>query len=154
MRITDWRFLPALVLLATAGDLPSRPHPQQVWQADVRVRTLEIVKSRTAISARIVVYAENDDDARDARLLILLPVGVGVERLGAGCAASAGPSTVPSWRAIVACDLGSIADHGYREVQITTTLPQAGMDSRMGVFAYSATPDPNPGNNYAERVVP
>ncbi len=126
---------------------------QQVWQADVQIRTLEATKSRTGMSVRVVVYTEHDDDARDSRLLILLPVGVGVERMATGCAASAGPSMVPTLRATMVCELGQIADHGFREVLLTTTLPPQGMPKRFGVFAYSGTPDRAPGNNYAERTL-
>ncbi len=125
-----------------------------LWQADIQVRTLEVTKSRTGLAIRVVVYTERDDEARDARLLILLPVGVGVERLDPGCAASPGPSMVPSLRATVACDLGAIPDQGYREVHLATTLPPENLPKRFGVFAYSGTPDPMPGNNYAERVLP
>ena len=75
---------PALIvtLLVLAADKPL-PAPTQgrVWQADIQVRTLEITKTKTNMSARVVVYTERNDDARDARLLILLPVGVGIERL-------------------------------------------------------------------------
>ena len=148
------RALP-LVLLAAATDGPptaDRPQPQS-WQADIQIRTLEVTRSRTGVSVRIVVYTENDDEARDARLVVLLPVGVGIERLAPGCAATPGPSMVPSIRATVACDLGAIADRGYHEVALTTSLPPEGQPRRFGVFAYSATPDPVPGNNYAERVV-
>jgi hypothetical protein len=143
-----------LLLVAAGGVRAATTHQTQVWQADLQIRTLEVTKSKTAMSVRVVVYSERDDEARDARLLILLPVGVGVERLGLGCAASAGPARVPSLRATVACDLGSIVDQGYREVQLTTTLPPEGMPKRFGVFAYSGTPDPLPGNNYAERMLP
>jgi hypothetical protein len=141
------------LMVAAAGVGGASAIQQQVWQADVQIRTLEVTKSRTGMSVRVVVYTEHDDDARDARLLILLPVGVGVERLATGCAASAGPSMVPSLRATVACELGQIADHGFREVLLTTTLPPEGMPKRFGVFAYSGTPDPVPGNNYAERTL-
>jgi hypothetical protein len=61
---------------------------------------------------------------------------------------------VPSLRATVSCELGPIADRGYREVRITTTLPPDDFSTRFGVFAWSGTPDPVPGNNYAERSVP
>jgi hypothetical protein len=141
------------LLVAAAGAVGASAIQQQVWQADVQIRTLEVTKSRTGMSVRVVVYTEHDDDAKDARLLILLPVGVGVERMATGCAASAGPSMVPSLRATVACELGQIADHGFREVILTTTLPPEGMPKRFGVFAYSGTPDPVPGNNYAERTL-
>ena len=140
--------------LGLAGSAPREPDAQQVWQADIQIRTLEIIKTKTNISARVVIYTERDDDAQDARLVILLPVGVGIDRLAAGCAASAGPSMVPALRAMVLCDVGRIPNHGFREVEITTTLPSAPVSKRFGVFTYSSTPDPVPGNNYAERVIP
>ena len=124
------------------------------WQADVQIRTLEITRARTGVSVRIVVYTEHDDEARDARLLILLPVGAGIQKLVAGCSASAGPSMMPSLRATVTCELGSIADGGFHEVLLGLTAPSAASPARLGVFAYSSTPDPRPGNNYAERILP
>ena len=125
----------------------------QVWQADIQVRTLEVTKSRTTMTARIVVYSEKDDEARDSHLIVLLPLGVGIDKLGAGCSATSGPSMLPSLRATVECDLGSIPDRGIREAVITTTIPPESVPKRFGVFVYSSTPDPVPGNNYAERTI-
>jgi hypothetical protein len=102
----------------------------------------------------VVVYTEHDDEARDARLLILLPVGAGIQKLLAGCTASSAPSMMPSLRATVTCELGSIADRGFHEVLVAITAPSSTATSRLAVFAYSATPDPQPGNNYAERILP
>ncbi len=125
----------------------------QVWQADVQIRTLEVTRSKSNMIARVVVYNEKDDEARDAHLIVLLPLGVGIDRLAAGCNATAGPSNLPSLRAAVECDLGSIPDHGIREVAITTTIPPDMFPKRFGVFVFSSTPDPAPGNNYAERTI-
>jgi hypothetical protein len=155
MKRSLWSTIAAVSVLAAAMLVPGRTEASlEVWQADLQVRTLEITKTRGGMNVRIVVYTEKNDEARDVRLVVLLPVGVGVDRLAQGCAASAGPSMVPSLRAIVACDLGALADRGYREVQLGTTLPPEGLQKRLGVFAYSATPDPIPGNNYAERALP
>ena len=128
------------------------PQPQ-VWQADIQVRTLEVTRSRSTIIARIVIYTERDDEARNARLLILLPLGVGIDKLGQGCSAMSGPPMLPSLRAAVECDLGSIPNRGIREVILSTTIPPDVIPKRFGVFVYSATPDPSPGNNYAERTI-
>jgi len=125
----------------------------QVWQADVQIRTLEVTKSKTGMTARIVIYNERDDDARDARLVILLPLGVGIDRLASGCTATAGPSMVPALRAAIECDLGTMPNRSIREVMVTTTVPPDVMVKRFGVFVYSSTPDPVPGNNYAERTI-
>lgn len=145
----------SLLLVAVIGpSSPAADGPQgQVWQADIQIRTLEVTKSKSSMTARIVVYNERDDDAREARLVVLLPLGVGIDRLGAGCTATAGPSMVPSLRAAVECDLGSIQNRGIKEVVVMTTLPPDVLAKRFGVFVYSSTPDPIPGNNYAERTI-
>lgn len=142
------------LLLLGPGDPLVQPQSPQRWQADIQIRTLEVTKMKTNMSVRVVVYTENDDEARNARLLILLPVGIGIDRLAAGCAASAGPSMVPSLRGTVLCDVGTISNGGFREVTLTTTLPSEPLPKRLGAFTYSATPDPAPGNNYAERTIP
>ena len=146
----------ASVLLAVAvtGFAKSVRVQELHWQADLQIKTLEVTRSRAGISVRVVVYTEHDDEARDVRLLILLPVGVGIQRLATGCAGSVSPSMVPSLRATVTCELGSISDRKYHEVVLTTTLPPDGPQRQLGVFAYSGTPDPVPGNNYAERRIP
>ena len=147
-----WFPLLVIALLGSAGHPDT--HQQLAWQADVQIKTLEVTKARSGLSVRVVVYTEHDDEARDVRLLILLPVGAGIQKIGAGCAASTAPSQMPSLRATVTCELGSIADRGLHEVVVAITPPSSGAESRLGVFAYSATPDPRPGNNYAERVLP
>ena len=143
--------LPAALVIFTG---PHASGPQHVWQADIQIRTLEITRNKGTINARVVVYTENDDDAQNARLLILLPIGAGLERLAPACTATPGPSMVPSLRAAVTCELGVIPDRGFREVVLTTTLPATALAKRLGVFTYSSTPDPVPGNNYAERTIP
>ena len=136
----------AVSILAAAQEL--------AWQADLQIKTLEVTRGKAGISVRVVVYTEHDDEARDVRLLVLLPVGAGVQKLAEGCSASAGPSMVPSLRATVTCELGSIANRGYHEVVLSIAPPTASSPTRLGVFAYSGTPDPRPGNNYAERLLP
>ena len=146
------RLTPA-VLLLVSGAQGTNGAPQ-AWQADIQIRTLEVTRNRSSINLRVVVYTENDDDAQHARLLILLPVGVGIEKLAAKCVAMPGPSMVPSLRAAVACELGAIPNRGFHEVTLTTTMPANAHPKRFGVFTYSGTPDPVPGNNYAERIIP
>ena len=147
------RRLPSMVLLFATG-ASGQFESLSVWQADIQIRTLEVTRNKGSINLRVVVYTENDDDAQNARLLILLPVGVGIEKLAPKCDAMPGPSMVPSLRAAVACELGAIPNRGFYEVTLTTTLPATAHQKRFGVFTYSGTPDPVPGNNYAERIIP
>ena len=143
----------SLLPLIAHSNLPADERQGQVWQADVQIRTLEVTRTRSTITVRIVIYTEKDDEARDSHLIVLLPIGVGIDRLASGCTATSGPSMLPSLRGAVECDLGSIPDRGIREAVITTTVPPDVVAKRFGVFVYSSTPDPNPGNNYAERTI-
>lgn len=127
---------------------------QTGWQADIRIQSIELVAVKgRSLNARIVVTSDNDGDARNARLEILLPVGVGVSRLAPGCRASSIPG-LPAMNAHISCDLGDIPVRGIRDVTIATTAPAQNVLMRVAAFVVSDTPDPMPSNNYAERVAP
>jgi hypothetical protein len=128
------------------------PGDQRVWQSDVRIESLEVnaAKAGGSLNARAVIAADGDDAARSVRVEIMLPIGVGVLRLSDGCKPS--PSPVTGLNARVTCDLGEIAAHASREITISTTTRQSSLPLRLGVFAFSDTPDPSPANNFAERL--
>jgi hypothetical protein len=126
----------------------------RVWRADIQVQSLRVSRLDDKLLARIVVFSENDDEARAARVEILVPVGVGIVRMAEGCTASAGPPGVSVLRARVTCELGNVAVRASREVFVMTTIPPNGMGQTFGAFALSDTPDPRPGNNFAERTLP
>jgi hypothetical protein len=142
-----------LPFVATPAD-GSPGNQGQVWQADIQIRVLEVVQSKSQLNARVLVYSGNERPALDARLLVFVPVGAGLDRMPQECVASPAPSNVPSLRATIQCQLGTIPAGGLREVSVRTTVPPAGLAKRIGAFAFSDTPDPQPSNNYAERVVP
>ena len=149
----SWAMLAMLGIatLLTAG--PAQP-AQKIWQADVRVQSLEVTALKGKggpLSARVLVTSDNDEEARAAHLEILLPIGVGVVRVPAGCRPS--PSAIAGLIARVSCDLGDIPVRGLREVVITTT-GTAAIHGRFAAFVTSDTPDPQPSNNYAERPIP
>jgi hypothetical protein len=127
---------------------------QRVWQADVSVRALGLTMPQggTSITARVVVAADSGD-ARDLRLEVLLPVGVGVLTLPRGCRPS--PSPVMSLNARVTCSLGDLHVREVRDLSIVTTgRPGSREPLWFAVFALSDTPDPRPSNNFAERSIP
>ena len=125
---------------------------QEVWQADVRIQSLEVTNGKGSVGIRVFVTSDNDDDARGVRLELLLPVGAGVVRMAQGCRPSASP--VANLVARVICELGVIPVRGLREVVISATAPTPGPNRKVAVFVTSDTPDPEPANNYAERSVP
>ncbi len=132
-----------------ARDLPA----QRLWQADLQVQSVDIALLNANLVARVVVLADLDE-ARAVRVEILVPVGVGIVRMAPGCTASAAPAGVSALRARVTCELGNLPARGSREVFVMTTVPPTGTRRAFGAFAMSDTPDPVPGNNFAERTLP
>lgn len=157
-----WMFGTAASLAMVVVAVRQAVSAQEVWQADIRVQSMEVLSTRGVqsaggsrggqLSTRVVVTSDNDDDARAARLEILLPVGVSVLRMPAGCKTS--PGVVTGLTARVTCALGDLPVRGLREVTIVTTGVLATPQARFGAFVTSDTPDPVPSNNYAERALP
>ncbi len=142
----------ALVVSILAGLGPTtRQH--LLWQADLQIRSLTISEEKGNLTARVVVASEFGE-ALAARLEILLPVGVGIVTLGAGCSAGPSRTGISELRARVECRLGNMPARSYREFYVVTTTPPTGVARGFAVVAMSDTPDPKPGNNFLERVIP
>jgi hypothetical protein len=139
-----------LVLEAAASPALARQH---MWQADLQIRSLSVSEAGGQLTAKVVVASELGE-AMTARVEVLLPVGVGIVQLGAGCVAGPSAPGVPSLRARVICTIGNLRPRDPREFSVTTTTPPNGVARQFGVMATSDTPDPKPGNNFAERVIP
>jgi len=142
----------ALLLTLEAVAFPASAQ-QHVWQADLQIRSLSVTESNGNLTARVVVAAEQGE-AIGARLEVMLPVGVGIVKMGTGCAAGPSAPGVPSLRARVICTIGNLRPRDTREFSVITTAPPSGAARQFGAMATSDTPDPKPGNNFAERVIP
>ncbi len=67
---------------------------------------------------------------------------------------SAIPTSSGAWHSSVQCHLGTLNVGDSKTIRITTTLPRlANVAKTFGAFAWSLTPDPQPGNNYGEVTV-
>ena len=152
MRVPGWAGVAGCVAVLITGW--SAKADDRFWQADVQIQSLRVTRVEGNLMGRIVVTSGRDDEARAARLEILVPVGVGIVRMAAGCSASAGPPGVSALRARVTCELGTIPVGGSREIFVATTIPPSGIPKSFGAFAMSDTPDPKPGNNFAEKTLP
>jgi len=143
-----------VALLAGVAVIPLPELPQQaLWQADLQIRSLTVTEVHGRLSARVVVGSEFGE-AMATRVEVLLPVGVGLLETAAGCAASPSPPGVSALRARVICVLGNLPAHSSRAFQVLTTIPPNGVTRGFGVVAVSDTPDPRPGNNFAEKAIP
>ena len=126
---------------------------QHLWQADLQIRSFDVAESKGSLVATVVVGAEAGE-AVAAKVEVLLPVGVGIVRLGKGCEPGPSAPGVPSLHARVICTIGNLRPRDPRSFSITTTMPPTSVASRFGAMATSDTPDPKPGNNFAEREIP
>lgn len=136
------------LLLAAPPPLPA----QEIWQADVRIESLEVAVRVSTLTIQVVVASDHDDEARAVRLDVLLPVGVGLVRIPPDC--RTGPTPVANLVGRVTCDLGTIPVRGSRSVNLTASRPAVGAGRTISAFAASDTPDPDPTNNHAFRSLP
>jgi hypothetical protein len=142
----------ALVASILAG-LGLGARQRLLWQADLQIRSLVVSQAKGQLTARVVVGSEFGE-ALAARVEVFLPVGVGIVTLGPGCIAGPSHDGMSSLRARVECSLGDLPARSSRELVVVTTTPPTGVARGFGVVAMSDTPDPKPGNNFAERVIP
>lgn len=147
------RFLALLLsVLAGAGvGGGSRQHP--LWQADLGIRSLIVTEEKGNLTARVVVSAELGE-ALATRVEVLLPVGVGLVHVSAGCVPGPSLTGISELRARVECSLGNLPARSNRELYVVTTLPPLGIARGFAVVVMSDTPDPKPGNNFVERAIP
>jgi hypothetical protein len=144
--------LVALVLSILAG-LNAASRQRVLWQSDLQIQSLTVSEEKGNLMARVVVAAEMGE-ALGARVDLLLPVGVGIVAMGEGCHAGPSLTGISELRARVECSLGNMAARTNRSLFVVTTLPPAGVARGFGAVAMSDTPDPKPGNNFAERAIP
>ena len=101
------------------------------------------------LKCTIVVHNENDDDAHAAMLLVILPVEVSIISVPANCTVYKAGGTSPL-AAYLVFNLGNMAVQQNITLEFTFTKSQFG--NKVGAYAYSASPDPNPANNYKDVV--
>lgn len=136
-------------------------------QADVQIQafSVQLTKMRGSglnrqlatpgVTIDLTVFSNNDDDANGSRVQVFLPPETGILTVPAGCTPmGAGTGVKGTYHAYLTCDLGSIPVNGTRTIQFTVSAPPSYITKRYGAFAYSETPDPFTGNNYAERTLP
>lgn len=137
---------------ANGAIFTSTPARQREWQADIRVEALEAVESRAtgAVTIRFRVSTEGSDAAKDVRVEVLLPLGVGVARVSDSCHPTVSP--IPGLSARVTCDIGDMTSGHDRDLSVMTSA-RNNAPLHYAAFAFSDTPDPIPANNFAERTL-
>lgn len=145
---------------------------QARWQADVSVTSVTItavpnlkkVSRPTAninkptqkvveqvdenLKCSITVHNENDDDARGTMMIVVLPVEVSVVSMPSNATVDKYVTATQPIAGYITFDLGQMAVQQNITVEFTITKSKYG--NKIGAYAYSYSPDPNPANNYKE----
>jgi hypothetical protein len=138
--------------------LLSLAQAQEVGQADIRITSFQATTNGTNIHLVIDVASNWDDDAHNARLVILFPPGVRAVGStlprdsvpGASCHAVGSPGA--GYQSQVRCYLGQLATNGpnsERHIEFDVRIVLAFTSKNFGAFVSSDTPEPQPANNFA-----
>lgn len=112
---------------------------------------VKIVPGAENLKCAVTVHSYWDHDAHDAMLVVVVPVEVSIVSAPANATVyKAGGGTSP-WAGYIVFSLGNMAVQQSITVEFTFTKSPTG-NNKVGAYAYSATPDPNPANNYKDAV--
>lgn len=98
----------------------------------------------------ITVHNENDDDANLVMMTVVVPVEVAVVSKPANATVIKSTGGSSAYAGYLVFNLGNMAVGQNITVEFTFTKSKYG--NKVGAYAYSGTPDPNPANNYKDAV--
>lgn len=148
------------IILMTALCAASSAWAQERSQADLQIRSVSVtqVRDRGArgdpgtggkLVCQVTLYSDQDDDAQTPTVRILFPVGV--RFISSTTACTPNPAPADATHAFAVCNVATMAVGASATVGVTTTVPPSFITNKtFGAFAWSLSPDPNPGNNYKE----
>jgi hypothetical protein len=111
---------------------------------------VKVVPPTENLKCAVTVHSYWDDDASDAKLIVVLPVEVSIVSMPSNATAYKAGGASP-WTGYLVFSLGDMAVQQSITVEFTFTKSTTG-NNKVSAFAYSATPDPNPANNYKDAV--
>lgn len=99
------------------------------------------------LKCSITVHSHHDDDAYPTTLIVLLPVEVTVTSYPANATLHKSSSN-STFVGYISFNLGTLTVGQNTTVEFSFTKSKYG--NKVGAYAFSGTPDPNPANNYKE----
>jgi Domain of unknown function DUF11 len=156
-----------LMLLST-----NKGFTQARWQADVSVTSVAITAAPTLkkvsrvtdninkpeqkvvqavddnLKCTITIHNENDDDAWGTMMVVVLPVEVSVVTMPSNATLDKSVTATQPFAGYIVFNIGHMAVQQNITVEFTFTKSKYG--NKVGAYAYSDSPDPNPANNYKD----
>ncbi len=153
------------ILLSNSGFAQAR------WQADVSVTTVSISAASLKkvprptdninkptekvveaandnLKCSITIHNENDDDAWGTMMVVVLPIEVTVVSMPSNAKLDPSVTATQSFAGHIIFNIGHMAVGQNVTVEFTFTKSKYG--NKVGAYAYSDSPDPNPANNYKD----
>ena len=106
-----------------------------------------VINNGSEIKCKITVHNENDDDANQTMLVVVVPVEVSILSNPSNAIISKAGGTSP-FAGYLTFNLGNMYVGQNITVEFTFTKSKYG--NKVGAYAFSASPDPNPANNYKD----
>jgi hypothetical protein len=110
---------------------------------------VKIVPGAEVLKCAVTVHSYWDDDANQAMLVVVVPVEVSIVSAPANATIYKAGGGASPWAGYLVFSLGDMAVQQSITVEFTFTKSTTG-NNKVSAFAYSATPDPNPANNYKD----
>jgi hypothetical protein len=120
---------------------------QSASKIPASVNTAAVTNTLSDLKCSITVHNENDDDANATTLVVVLPVEVSVVFMSPGGTTHTAANGSP-YIAYITFDLGHMTVG--QNVTVELTFTKSKYTNKVGAFAYSTSPDPNPANNYKD----
>jgi hypothetical protein len=162
---------PKLILILFISLLTNNSFAQARWQADVSVTAVSITAGMLRkvprgteniskpqekivqavddnLKCSITIHNENDDDARGTMLVVVLPVEVTVVSMPSNAKLDPSVTATQTFAGHIIFNIGQMAVGQNITVEFTFTKSKYG--NKVGAYAYSDSPDPNPANNYKD----
>jgi Domain of unknown function DUF11 len=146
-------------------------HAQARWQADVSITSVtigaaglkkvsrvtdNINKPQTKVvqpvddnlKCTITIHNENDDDARGTMMVVVLPIEVSVVAIPSNATLEPSVTATQNFAGHIIFNIGHMTVGQNVTVEFMFTKSKYG--NKVGAYAYSDSPDPNPANNYKD----
>ncbi len=163
-----------LILVPILFFLVNSSFGQARWQADVSVTSVVITAAPTLkkatrvtetinkptekvvqavddnLKCTITIHNEHDDDAWGTMMVVVLPVEVSVVAIPSKAKLDPSVTATQTFAGHIIFTIGHMTVGQNVTVEFTFTKSKYG--NKVGAYAYSDSPDPNPANNYKDAV--
>ncbi len=137
----------SITAVTIAETKPTRTVPTREFSSSTDQQGVKVPVANENLKCSITVFSHNDDDANQTMLVVVVPVEVSIVSNPSNATVYNAGGTSP-FAGYLVFSLGDMAVGQSITVEFSFTKSVYG--NKVGAYAYSASPDPNPANNYKD----